>query len=193
MGKIKPSIVQTIKQKEEKTICPVSSLAKSISPHSGGSSKHLPVRKIEAALMPAKLSMEMIPAKEVPPATKWEEESMITYYAGGVGFSVQVLRVDEEKIQAAQTDQLIQKMKIYPNPAQSGSLITISFPESFSPATVQLFNASGQLIPVHTPNIMEEASVFNLHLPSSLISGIYIIRIVSRNNKNVLSEKIMVR
>jgi len=84
------------------------------------------------------------------------------------------------------SDSLEKKMKVYPNPVERGTLLTIEMPDDRSEMTVILYNTVGKEI--QTIKSFNNRIIF--HAPD--ISGIYLLRFVEKQ-KIVAVEKIIVK
>ena len=83
---------------------------------------------------------------------------------------------------------------VYPNPASAGSLVTLSLKEGMKmPHSVEILSGAGQLIASIRQNSSEQATVFNLTIPSTTTPGIYFIRLTRKDWKKPLTQKVLVR
>jgi len=83
-------------------------------------------------------------------------------------------------------DSTDKKIRVYPNPADRGTLVTIDIPLNHSEITVVLYNTVGKII--QTFNSPNNKIVFNA--PDR--SGIYLLRFME-NQKVIAVEKIVVK
>jgi len=81
---------------------------------------------------------------------------------------------------------ITEKIKVYPNPVDRNSIVTIDIPENRSEITVVLYNTVGKVI--QTFNSSNNKITFN----APDISGIYLLRFVE-NQKVIVVEKIVVK
>jgi hypothetical protein len=83
-------------------------------------------------------------------------------------------------------------LKVYPNPAPAGSLVTVSFEDSEDfPEQIRILSSSGQLISSMAQNAMEYATLVHIQIPSNVAAGIYFLQMVTKNKK-IKTAKIMV-
>jgi hypothetical protein len=81
--------------------------------------------------------------------------------------------------------------KIYPNPAQKGSNITVDIkrPGSYS---IQLFDNNGKILLVQNFDAAEGATKASVTIPASAAAGMYYIRLFDEENKKQYTDKIIV-
>lgn len=84
-----------------------------------------------------------------------------------------------------------EKFLAYPNPVHAGSMLTITFPENNIPEKIQLISVSGQIITSIEQDISAYATMCNIRIPSHVSSGIYFLRLISKN-KILNTSKIVV-
>jgi len=104
-------------------------------------------------------------------------------------FCLAVLPAHADGVQdfSIQTDNTIQKKtKVYPNPIDRGSLLTIEIPGDGIETTLLMYNTVGKLIWTH--------KTFNkkVDFQAPDVSGIYLLRFVE-NQKVIAVEKIVVK
>ena len=83
-------------------------------------------------------------------------------------------------------DAIDKKIKVYPNPVDRGSIVSIDIPDNHSEMTVVLYNTVGKVI--QTFKSSNEKIVFN----APDVSGIYLLRF-AENQKVITVEKIVVK
>ena len=84
--------------------------------------------------------------------------------------------------------------RIFPNPANAGSLITIVYKNGETlPDIIQIFTVTGQLVRQERISISKDATVFNLNLPESLKPGMYLIKFTDSKNNTHHTEKLVIQ
>ena len=82
-------------------------------------------------------------------------------------------------------------LKIYPNPAKSGSSIRIQLKNMEGSVQVELINILGQLINSSVVNNYEKNSLLSYQLPNTT-PGTYILRITSKQTRQAQTEKFII-
>lgn len=86
----------------------------------------------------------------------------------------------------------VPEVKVFPNPAKAGTLITVEVPGNGLPRQIQLVDGNGNLVMNILQKSWDEAQVFNLRLPASLAHGVYFLRLLFANTKQSQTAKILV-
>ena len=89
-------------------------------------------------------------------------------------------------VQVHADDSTDKKIRVYPNPVDRGSIVTVDIPVNLREVTVILFNTVGK--PIQTINSSNNKIAFI----APDVSGIYLLRFVD-NQKVIAVEKIVVK
>jgi hypothetical protein len=91
-------------------------------------------------------------------------------------------------------DNIIQgKISIYPNPV-SNNQFTLQFGKiATGNYNIEMTNVTGQLVMQRTVNVQAEDQVETISIKSSMARGVYLVKVIGRNNEAVLSQKLVVQ
>ena len=111
-----------------------------------------------------------------------------------VGFTVakKTKKKSMPLLQQISKDTAFSKFRIYPNPIQSNSTLTIELTRNqFGDHLLQLFNQSGQLVFSKEVNVSERSRLFTLNMPS-VTAGNYFLKLTSKTTGRSYTEKLIV-
>lgn len=116
-----------------------------------------------------------------------------TLLAGTLG-GISVTYIKEDSILTTIRGFFIKdSLKVYPNPARSGSVIKIEIKNvETGEMQIELLNLQGQLISSSVTNIFEKNPIITYQLPN-IIAGSYFIRIAKRESGKTQTEKIIIQ
>jgi len=109
-----------------------------------------------------------------------------------MGYSVTRVRKDSV-LNKVKSFFINDSLKVYPNPAKSGSAIKIEIKNvETGEMQIELLNLQGQLISSSVINTFEKNSTISYQLPD-IIAGSYFIRITNRKSEKTQTEKIIIQ
>ena len=116
-----------------------------------------------------------------------------TLLAGALG-GISVRYIEKDSILTSIRNFFIKdSLKVYPNPARSGSIIKIEIKNAETgEMQIELLNLQGQLISSSSTNIFEKNSNLTYQLPN-IIAGSYFIRITKRKSGKTHTEKVIIQ
>jgi hypothetical protein len=83
-------------------------------------------------------------------------------------------------------------IRVYPNPAQAGSHVLIQ-PATSSHYEMKLFNSQSQLVLQASFTVAAKRQAYQLELPSTLATGMYVINVTDTKTKKQYTHKLILQ